>query len=272
MRYVDLSAFTPSAAWREKSRVATEELKRMVTMRERLDYIEDNAHVWRELRDELINKFGSRCWFTDAKETIARLDTEHFRPKAKALEEDGSEREGYWWLAFELSNLRLAGQVMNREYKKNYFPLLAKSFVANFVDPRWQDELPVFLDPTRVDDVLLVAYNETGAMCPSQNADSPEAVHRVTVTNNLLGLSSWQPLIEARQEIWSACRSCIEEIIKLKSEESKWGVTPRTKDLKSLYMKKLLDLSDPNAHLSSVARSCLEFSGHKWAVTLISHS
>ena len=48
------------------------------------------AQVWRDLRQELTDRFGSRCWFTDAEETVAHLDIEHFRPKAEALDEDGT--------------------------------------------------------------------------------------------------------------------------------------------------------------------------------------
>jgi hypothetical protein len=266
MRYIDFDSFTPSDGWREKARVATEELLGERTHEERIAYIKSKSQVWRDLRQELIDKFGSRCWFTDAEETVAQLDVEHFRPKALARDEDGTPHEGYWWLAFELSNLRLAGQIPNRQYKGNYFPLLPGCIRANTENRRWQEENPIFLDPIKLTDVELVAYNEAGGMCPSPSAITEEQQTRVEVTDRLFGLSAHQPLVEARQRIWSECRGIMERIARLKAEEAEFGgSTPRTKGERESLMRELRAKTRPDAPFSSVAKSCLIMSGYDWA-------
>jgi hypothetical protein len=269
VRYVEFAAFVPSQAWRDRANAATTELASKGTPEERLAFIKSRAQVWRDLRQELTDRFGSRCWFTDAEETVAHLDIEHFRPKAEALDEDGTSHEGYWWLAFELSNLRLAGQIPNRQHKRCYFPLLSGSARANSQNRRWQEERPLFLDPTKLTDVELVAFDETGCMRASASAISDEDKHRVDVTNSLFGLSAHQPLIEARQRVWSTCRGIIDEVVKLKSEETENGVgTQRTAGERERLMRELHARTRPTEPFASVAKCCLLASGYPWASTI----
>lgn len=266
MRYIDFSSFKPSDEWLEKARAAAEGLAKLETMEERLNYIKGKPQVWRDLRRELVAKYGSRCWFTEAEETVAQLDVEHFRPKAEAVDEDGTVHEGYWWLAFELSNLRLAGQIPNRQHKRCYFPLLPGCSRANSESRRWQEEMPVFLDPIKMTDVELVGYDETGGMCPSPNATTKEEKQRVEATNRLFGLSAHQPLVEARQRVWAESRALLEEVIQLKAEESQYGsATARTKGERERLMKELHAKTRPNQPFSSVAANCLLMSGYDWA-------
>src|ERR1035438_779472 len=172
MRYIDFASFTPTQAWRDRAARATAELEQCADQTSRMAYIKAHTAVWRDLKAELLAKFGSRCWFTDAEETVAPLDVEHFRPKAESVDSDGSVHEGYWYLAFALSNLRLAGQTPNRVNKRCYFPLQEHSFRATSLHRQWQEEIPIFLDPIRLTDVELVGYDESGQMRPSLSATS----------------------------------------------------------------------------------------------------
>jgi hypothetical protein len=266
MRYIDYSSFSPSEDWLEKSKKVIDALESKVSHTERLAFIDANAAVWRDLRRELITKYGCRCWFTDAEETVAQLDIEHFRPKAKAVDVDGTQHDGYWWLAFDHSNYRLAGQIPNRQHKKCYFPLLPGSPRADAALRRWQEENPVFLDPTRRGDVQLVAYNESGQVCPSPSAETAEEIMRVETTDRLLGLSDHQPLVEARQQVWSDCCGIMNEIERLRAEERAFnGSTARTSGEREQLMKGLAKMVSSRSSFASVARSCVMMSGHPWA-------
>jgi hypothetical protein len=268
MRYIDFTLFAASADWLTKAERCKLELAACNGPAERIAYIKAHAHVWRALKKELVEKYGSRCWFTDAEETVAQLDVEHFRPKAKALDEDETEHEGYWWLAFELSNLRLAGQIPNRENKKCFFPLKG-TFRASSANRHWQQETPVFLDPTKGGDVALVAYQENGAMRPSTEAETPEQQHRVEITDRLLGLSSHPPLVEARQRIWTECWGKIIRMENLKTEERQFGETEATRRERDVIWGDLWRVAKRETPFSCVARSCLSFSGKNWAAALL---
>ena len=287
MRHIPIHTFTPSNEWQQRAREATAELLRKPTLAEKLAYIKSNRVIWRDFGRELIKHFGNKCWYTDAANYGARLDVEHFRPKAKTIElkaEDckeasdelllklaESEREGYWWLAFNSDNLLLCAQVMNREDKRNFFPLHRDSPVASGTNQNtWRTEIPVFLDPRKPDDVCLVTYDETGAMRPRGDLIAWESL-RVVITNECFGLSRFQPLIEGRQRTWQKCTGLIEQYMqaaaKQQQEDTPNPVLQQQKDDAMLELQKLLD---PDEAFSSVAASCLRESPYPWAKALAS--
>lgn len=72
----------------------------------------------------------SKCCFCEAKiEHISHGDVEHFRPKAGYQIDESQElvKPGYYWLAYDFTNLFFCCQVCNQVYKKNYFPLADES-------------------------------------------------------------------------------------------------------------------------------------------------
>lgn len=265
MQHIDLSQFRPSAEWVARARAATAELRMCQSHEERMDYITRHAPIWRDLRDQLIATFGPKCWFTDAPELVARLDVEHFRPKAKAVNLDGSEREGYWWLAFNVDNLRLCGQIPNREHKKCYFPLHAQSRVADPQNVSYVDEIPLFLDPVNIYDVSLVVYAEDGAVHPRADASAWDK-ERVEITDRLLGLSKYPPLLEARQKVWQQCSRLMQSYMDIAADEAGSAVPSAIlRERKKGIQDRLKQMTHPAEPFASVAWNCLMMSGHDWA-------
>src|SRR5262249_52890219 len=113
--------------------------------------IDDNSELWGELKEWLMTFSFDKCWFSEAKDVYSHWHVEHFRPKKKAKH---SNRDGYWWRAFDYLNYRLCGSVGNTK-KGSYFPLRAGSKPAGPTD-NCEDEAALLLDPTRPDDVMLL--------------------------------------------------------------------------------------------------------------------
>jgi hypothetical protein len=287
MRYIPIETFTPSEEWQQRASNATERLMELTTLEEKLEYIKRHGEIWRDLGRELIAHFGDKCWYTDATNYGARLDTEHFRPKAKTVElspddfEEASDelllrpvervREGYWWLAFDLENLVICAQVMNREDKRNYFPLHRDSVVASNANRNfWRTEIPAFLDPRKIADVALVTYDESGSMRPRGDLHGWERL-RVVVTNECFGLSRFQPLVEGRQKVWQKCTSLINRYMKAASTQNRELVpNPVLQQQMDDALRELRNLIHPDEQFASVAASCLRDSPYKWANTLAS--
>lgn len=287
MKFIPIQTFTPSEEWQHRANVATAELREKPTWEEKLEYIKDNSDIWRDLGKELVDHFGYKCWYTDAANYGARLDVEHFRPKAKTVEltvEDFEEaaddlllklpeprRDGYWWLAFDFENLLLCSQVMNREGKRNFFPLHRDSPVASGTNQNlWRTEIPAFLDPRKMDDVLLVAYDDNGAMRPRADLTGWERL-RVAVTNECFGLSRFQPLTEGRQKTWQKCTDLIERYLQAATKQQREGVpNPLLQQEKQDALLGLHRMLDPDEPFSSVAASCLVNSPYAWAKRLAS--
>jgi len=268
MRLIDLKSFAVPAEWQARAAAAREELEQKTSDLERLTFIKNHSQLWRELRGQLIKHFGNKCWYTDAPEYVAKLDVEHFRPKAEAVDLSETKREGYWWLAFDLDNLRLCGQIMNREHKKCYFPVLG-SFVASSNCRKPWLEKPVFLDPIRPADVELVAYAEDGRMHPKPDAEEVERF-RVEKTDEYFGLNAHQPLVEARQRTWQTCFGLIHDYMKSKEMEKRLGWDPVLDTEQDTILRSLRQLIRPSEPFATIAASCLMQSQYRWANRLAS--
>ncbi|HEV2148675.1 MAG TPA: hypothetical protein VGR37_14825 [Longimicrobiaceae bacterium] len=100
----------------------------------------------------LVETQHSKCCFCESK-TGMDGDVEHFRPKAGFSQGPGEpiEGPGYYWLAYEWSNLLLACPICNQRFKRNLFPLADPAARARTHrgDPAGED--PLFIDPSRMD-------------------------------------------------------------------------------------------------------------------------
>ncbi len=79
-----------------------------------------------EVKEALKTIQHDKCFLCESRIShISYGDVEHFRPKAGVCQnlKDKMSETGYYWLAYEWSNLFLACQICNQRFKKNLFPL-----------------------------------------------------------------------------------------------------------------------------------------------------
>ncbi|MDP9645452.1 HNH endonuclease family protein [Paraburkholderia caledonica] len=76
-------------------------------------------------------------------------DVEHFRPKAFSQQSKGAAKlyPGYYWLAYEWSNLLYACELCNRPVKRNLFPLRDPNARARLSADDVSGETPLLIDP-----------------------------------------------------------------------------------------------------------------------------
>ncbi len=92
-----------------------------------------------------------KCCFCESKVThISYGDVEHFRPKAGVKQRTGvpMEKPGYYWLAYEWSNLFFSCQLCNQRYKETLFPLIKQGDRAKSHNDVINLEKPLFINPT----------------------------------------------------------------------------------------------------------------------------
>lgn len=92
-----------------------------------------------------------KCCFCEAQIShTSHGDVEHFRPKGgyQQSEDEPLQRPGYYWLAYDFSNLFFACQKCNEVYKRNYFPLAdtSKRATSHNEDYRQEDSLILHLE------------------------------------------------------------------------------------------------------------------------------
>ncbi|MDS1311209.1 hypothetical protein [Marinobacter xiaoshiensis] len=220
----------------------------------RNEFINRHSDHWGKLKPWLLALSRGKCWFTEARDIASHLDVEHFRPKKAARGVKGPERDGYWWLAFDYMNFRIAGTVPNRK-KGTWFPLRYGSPCSSYARRCEGDELPHFLDPTNAHDVTLLAFDEEGKAVPAPGIERWEEI-RVRRTVDRLKLTEHQALAEERRKIWQRVNRLINGYRKALSE-TRYSIAAHER-VKG-YAREILILSKPDAELSSVARCCVLF-------------
>lgn len=222
----------------------------------RNDYINARSSHWGKLKDWLKVISHGKCWFSEVQDLYSHYDVEHFRPKAKAKSIDGTERDAYWWLAFDYTNYRLCGNVGNRK-KGNWFPLREGSLVSCFQTQSEESEEPYLLDPADANDVSLVSFDEEGKVIPSPGCSEWE-IKRVDETIKRLKLNEHNDLAEARRKVWLKVSQEIDEYLKYKARCVNGG-NPVAQEKVRNHCVNIRNMTLPEAELSSVARWCVMY-------------
>jgi uncharacterized protein (TIGR02646 family) len=112
----------------------------------------------KDVRLMLWNMQHGKCCYCERKRDRNReSDVEHFRPKAE-ISEIHKDEPGYWWLAYEWSNLFLSCKICNQEHKKNQFPVFDESKRARTKECTLDDESSHLINPEQDDPENYITY------------------------------------------------------------------------------------------------------------------
>jgi uncharacterized protein (TIGR02646 family) len=100
----------------------------------------------------LVDAQHGKCCFCESK-TGMDGDVEHYRPKAGFSQAKGQRIQGpgYYWLAYEWSNLLLCCSICNQRFKRSLFPLADASRRAKSHHADVGREEPLFINPAERD-------------------------------------------------------------------------------------------------------------------------
>ena len=257
MIYIDLFGNPPPQELIDEGIRLTHELFALPAS-ERAKFIDDHDDYWRKLKPYYSTLSHGKCWYTEAKNIASSYHMDHFRPKkeTKALRcnctiTTTNNNEGYWWLAFDWTNYRLAASIPNSS-KKTYFPLKSGTDAAKNND-ELDNEWIGLLDPTDAYDVSLIAYGMDGKVYPACADENCWDALRVLLSVRVYNLN-YISLVDARKEVQQVCKTKIEFI---KNAQRDYAET-RSKiyrDMVKRYVSELREMTKPTAELSAVARN-----------------
>lgn len=257
MRYIPLQDYTPPEEWTND---VVEKYSELIHLEpdERNEYIDSNSQIWGDIKELLSQISNGNCWYSEAKEVFSHYHVDHFRPKNRVddradFSQPVNYSTGYWWLAFDYTNYRLAGGVGNT-FKKDKFAVIRNK--ANCPDDPIEDELALLLDPTSEYDVELLTFDESGAIIPVDTDENSWDYKRAVYTIKVLKLDSYTPLKEARREAWEYCHRMLSEISALKLEQ-KVRPSVRTRTLIEEKMKRLKELRDSRQEFTMTIEACI---------------
>ncbi|GJG89813.1 hypothetical protein tb265_49940 [Gemmatimonadetes bacterium T265] len=107
------------------------------------------------VKEALYHAHHQKCAYCESKcPARGTLHVEHFRPKSgvrQSRAQTVDDRPGYYWLAYEWTNLLLACIECNSGYKGTLFPLADPATRARSHADSLADEAPLLVDPASED-------------------------------------------------------------------------------------------------------------------------
>lgn len=169
MMHIRLTEISLPDGWIQKAQDALDEV-RNAPADKRNALIESKRAIWHSLVKQLRDLSNSKCWYSEAPQSGADQDVDHYRPKNRVAE--NKDHGGYWWLAFDQSNFRLSCTYCNQRRtqgdtkggKWDHFPLLVEGDrICDECEPaRLARETPLLLDPCDESEVALLYFDDDG--------------------------------------------------------------------------------------------------------------
>lgn len=176
-----------------------------------------------EVKDKLKSLQRDKCCFCEARVShVSHGDVEHYRPKGGWIqkEKDKLTQPGYYWLAYDFSNLFLSCQICNQKYKKNYFPLADPKKRATTHSHKISDEKSLIIDPGKEDPSKYLSFNKEVIIAINNNPKGIETIKR-TGLNRPEILKDRFEWLETLEELANIARKNLPEADKAKAHFKK---------------------------------------------------
>jgi uncharacterized protein (TIGR02646 family) len=198
-----------------------------------------------DVKAALIRMQHGKCCFCESKiRHISWGDVEHFRPKAAVLIGEELHYPGYYWLAYEWTNLLFCCEICNERYKRNRFPLTDESQRVRSPDEDLTWERPLFINSAEEDPAEWLTFATEGPMAGWVVALDDNL--RGLVTREELGLNR-DDLIERRRERMTFLRACRVGLLLAQRQNDADSIT---------YFQNLIDESQrPEAEYAGLSRA-----------------
>lgn len=290
MRYIDIQKLEDAANainW-DTTKKAHWNVMQGLSVSDRKKYITKHPD-WNKLQAAMLELSHNKCWYSEAPIGNSDFEVDHFRPKNKSKQKNDytnpksksrvHKENGYWWLAYDFSNYRLAGALANKlrrdrlgdcedvKGKGDYFPLDLVNGTVATDEADISCEEPILLDPTNEVDVTLLTFDKGK---PVAATIEPDEIDRVKQSIFYYHLDLDQ-LNTARKIVWDDCVDHIKDA-KQCIDNSK---TPseRRAMMKKCFKELRKQVDSERKSYTSTAKACLmvyaELDGYSWLKNLV---
>jgi uncharacterized protein (TIGR02646 family) len=232
--------------WRTDAKAGHKDLRRQLRRTGTFDVKES---LYKRMKEELFRLYHGKCAYCESPLRLSSWDQlDHFRPKNEVLDEHkrmvcidraGKPHTGYYWLAYEWTNLLPSCAVCNQR-KGAIFPVLPGSVHAKRPGKE-SGEKPILIHPIRDDPACHLEYVPTTGFLKSKTPRGKGCI-------DLLYLNREELVNERR----AAYRACIELLADLLDSVKRSAALPADE------LAKLKSILQGVAKYSLVGRSALK--------------
>lgn len=287
MKYIDNGQLRKEAEllnWDTIKQKHSVNMKQMLH-NDRKKYISNNPD-WNLFQKIMLQLSTNKCWYTEAPIGSSDFEVDHFRPKNKSKEKKDykqnqsksivHKKNGYWWLAYDYFNYRLSGGLSNKRRrdrlrdceevkgKGDYFPLDLTS-VGRVADDETNTncEIPILLDPCKLEDVSLLTFDSNGE--PISNGETDYEHNRVHQSIFYYHLD----LEQLNRERLQAWKDCEREIKEAKQEIDESPDERQKRKVMEICLTRIKDyVKSPKRCYTSTIKACInvhaESNGYTW--------
>ncbi len=261
MIHINLNGKSPDADWLARANAVTAKLMQDgLSDNERQRLIDGNEQIWRDLMSWLKDLSHDKCWYSEAKDCASYWHVDHFRPKKEVKDLEGNTYEGYWWLAFNWQNYRLAGSAINTP-KSSKFPVREGTEWACIPDDDTDEEFPYLLDPICPEDPCLLSFDEQGKAMAAEPHDCWHK-ERADVSIDILNLN-YDGLKRGRKHVWNRCSRQAQDVLECRDTIQHTSSRSKKQKLRD-GVSVLKEMVAQNAEFSAVAAVCVRAQGDTW--------
>jgi hypothetical protein len=270
MIQVDINSLQLDAQVKANLDTATDRLRQIATLEEKYRYIKNKSELWRSTLGSLARLTDSteddcKCWYCECDGAEGfYFQVDHFRPKQRVKNKGAKKDEyepGYWWLAFNPQNYRIACQKCNTGSGKiDQFPR-AEDSIRAIIEGGETHEKPLLLDPAVATDPTLLMFSQDGNIYPVPYCDDTDS-KRVNVSIKVYNLRA-RSKREGRRKIWDQCKNAI--LAARQARDNIKSSMLASPDKKTSNKKEFTDacgviykMTRRNAKFSSTAKSCIK--------------
>lgn len=261
-----------SNAWAQDATNALTELT-TTAAEARSELINKNYQIWSSLKAAMAALSHQKCWYSEKRIAVSELEVDHFRPKSRVSGVTLPHR-GYWWLAYDWKNFRLAYSLINKrrtdsregtvQGKGCYFPLVDETArVPDNPPASTAAERPKLVDPCVASDVLLLDYAVEDGKVVERHKLEQDAIRfeRANVSIDLFHLNEGT-LIRDRHDLYVAIDHSVKRIEELEIERATTGSLTHKQSIEfDSLINQVADRINASAPFSAFSRACLRQNG-----------
>ena len=212
--------------------------------------IKEHLYKGEGVKDRLRHDQHDKCIFCECRINGDYGAIEHFRPKkGYSLYPDNTLiTPGYYWLAYDWSNLLMSCSQCNSSYKKNHF-LLADESGRHIDKQKITDEEPLLINPSLENPARYIEFHEHIAAAKTDaNGDNPKGRHTI----DLLQLNGRPDLVRNRRRVWNNYQTEKNKLRIMEEMLDRGYVFDEIKQLVELCRRTIAEMESPDGEYSAM--------------------